>query len=185
MTSGFNWEWRPCQQALSLLTTIKWQQQLSWIFVVAGQSPIPFNEVHSHVGESLRDSQIAKIWLRSPFWRDGAACFIERYRGKVPSVCLAQPDRLANKGTIVAEGQRPRRWRMTRYLGCGLAHQTAGLWTLSAIRKPATQPFLLGYVNCWAFGPNSLVRVFVGDDTTERPKTHSAIRAKRLKAMIF
>ena len=40
---------------------------------------MPFNEVHFHIGESLRDSQIAEILLRSPSRRDGATCFIERY----------------------------------------------------------------------------------------------------------
>ena len=39
---------------------------------------MPFNEVHFHVGESLQDSQIAEILLRSPSRRDGATCFIER-----------------------------------------------------------------------------------------------------------
>ena len=42
-------------------------------------TPMPFSEVHSHVGESLRGSQIAEILLRSPSRKDGATCFIERY----------------------------------------------------------------------------------------------------------
>ncbi len=39
----------------------KAQRSRQWLIAFTGQSPIPFNEVHSHVGESLRDSQIAKI----------------------------------------------------------------------------------------------------------------------------
>ncbi len=42
---------------------------------------MPFNEVHFHIGESLRDSQIAEILLRSPSQRDGATSFIKRYWG--------------------------------------------------------------------------------------------------------
>ena len=46
---------------------------------------LPLNEVHFHVGESLRDSQIAEILLRSPSRRDGATCFIERIGFKGPA----------------------------------------------------------------------------------------------------
>ena len=49
---------------------------------------MPFDEVHSQVGESLRDSQIAETLLRSPSRRDGATCFIERYRGEMLSLTL-------------------------------------------------------------------------------------------------
>ena len=82
-------------------------------------------------------------------------------------------------------GQRPGSLQITRYLGRSLTHQTAGPLALSTIKKPETQPFRLGQVNCWAFGPISLVKFVVGDETSERPKTHSAIPAKLLRAMIF
>ena len=65
-------------------------------------------------------------------------------RGKAPAVYLAQPEGLGNKGRIAPEGQRPGRLQITRYLGRGLAHQTAGPLALSTITKPETQPFRLG-----------------------------------------
>ncbi len=82
-------------------------------------------------------------------------------------------------------GQRPGSLEITRYIGRSLTHQTAGPLALSTIKKPETQPFRLGYVNCWAFGPISLVKFVVGNDTTESPKTHSAIPARLLRPMIF
>ena len=57
------------------------------------------------------------------------------------------------------------------------------LWPSYTMTKPQTQPFWLGYVNCWAFGPISLVKFFVGNDKTDGPKALSAIQTKLLKAM--